>query len=119
PHYGLDEADLDDTPGISTDPVNEADCPDVLIALEKVDKIYQATVALFYLEDCSYNQIAEILAVPVGTVKSRLARGIFQLRRILGISKSEPIPSSAKVQTDGQVSSHDADGNKVVAESSS
>jgi RNA polymerase sigma-70 factor (ECF subfamily) len=47
-------------------------------------------VALFYLEDCSYKEIAEILAVPVGTVKSRIARGIMQLRGILGFVEPEP-----------------------------
>jgi DNA-directed RNA polymerase specialized sigma24 family protein len=40
-------------------------------------------VALFYLEDNSYKDIAEILDVPIGTVKSRIARGIAQLREIL------------------------------------
>jgi RNA polymerase sigma-70 factor (ECF subfamily) len=48
-----------------------------------VDEIYQAPVALFYLEDCSYKEIAEILNVPIGTVKSRMARGIAQLQSIL------------------------------------
>ena len=55
----------------------------VLSALAKVDEVYQAAVALFYLEDCSYKEIASILAVPIGTVKSRIARGIGQLREIL------------------------------------
>jgi RNA polymerase sigma-70 factor (ECF subfamily) len=40
-------------------------------------------VALFYLEDYSYNEIAAILEVPLGTVKSRIARGIAQLQRML------------------------------------
>ena len=55
----------------------------VLLALARVDEVYQAAVALFYLEDYSYKDIAEILEVPVGTIKSRIARGIEQLRRIL------------------------------------
>jgi RNA polymerase sigma-70 factor (ECF subfamily) len=38
---------------------------------------------LFYLEDYSYPQIAEILDVPLGTVKSRIARGIEQLKRLV------------------------------------
>jgi RNA polymerase sigma-70 factor (ECF subfamily) len=52
-------------------------------ALKKVDEVYQAPVSLFYLQDCSYNEIAEILKVPLGTVKSRLARGLGQLQQLL------------------------------------
>ena len=55
----------------------------MLEALAKVDEIYQAPVALFYLEDCPYKEIAEILDIPIGTVKSRMARGIAQLQSIL------------------------------------
>jgi RNA polymerase sigma-70 factor (ECF subfamily) len=40
-------------------------------------------VALFYLEDFSYNEIAEVLDVPLGTVKSRIARGITHLQVML------------------------------------
>ena len=35
---------------------------------------------LFYLEDCSYNEIANILEIPLGTVKSRLHFGLRALR---------------------------------------
>src|SRR5436190_2199345 len=54
----------------------------VLRALDRIDDVYQAAVALFYLEDCSYKDIAAILDVPIGTVKSRIARGIKQLKEI-------------------------------------
>ena len=52
--------------------------------------VYQAPIALFYLEDCSYKEIAEILAVPIGTVKSRMARGIAQLQHILANGATNP-----------------------------
>ena len=86
PHYGLDEVPPDDVPAASSDIVNEADSTQVLSALAKVDEVYQAAVALFYLEDYSHKEIAAILAVPVGTVKSRLSRGLVQLRKILGLA---------------------------------
>lgn len=68
-----------------TDPimVNNSDWAQVLEALGRVDEHYQSAVALFYLEDCSYKEIAEVLDVPIGTVKSRLARGLEQLKKIL------------------------------------
>ncbi len=87
PHHELGEV-ADQLPVLSTEPANQADCSLVLPALAKVDDVYQAAVALFYLEDCSYKDIAEILDVPVGTVKSRIARGITQLREILSAAGS-------------------------------
>src|SRR5665213_159558 len=51
----------------------------ILAALAQLEEIYQAPVALFYLQDHSYNEIAEILDVPLGTVKSRLSRGLEKL----------------------------------------
>lgn len=55
----------------------------VLEALGRLDDNFHAAVALFYLEDHSYPEIAEILQVPLGTVKSRISRGIAQLQILL------------------------------------
>jgi RNA polymerase sigma factor (sigma-70 family) len=82
PHYELSEVPLE-LPALSPAMANELDSAQVVKALAQVDDIYQAPVALFYLEDCSYKEIAEILNVPIGTVKSRMARGIAQLQNIL------------------------------------
>src|SRR5438045_3566910 len=70
-------------PDPSPEPAAHADCSQVLPALARIDRVYQAAVALFYLEDYAYKDIAAILEVPIGTVKSRIARGIAQLRKIL------------------------------------
>jgi RNA polymerase sigma-70 factor (ECF subfamily) len=59
------------------------DSPQVLNALAKIEPSFQAAVSLFYLEDYTYPQIAEILDIPLGTVKSRIARGIGQLKKLL------------------------------------
>src|SRR5438445_4681447 len=88
PHYELSQV-AGELPLISPARVNQLDSGVVLQALAQVDEVYQAPVALFYLEDCSYKEIAEILAVPLGTVKSRIARGIAQLQKSL----AAPIPS--------------------------
>jgi len=81
-HCHLEEV-ADELPVLSTEAAYQADCCEVLRALAKLDEVYQAAVALFYLDDCSYKDIALILDVPLGTVKSRIARGIVQLREIL------------------------------------
>jgi RNA polymerase sigma-70 factor (ECF subfamily) len=54
-----------------------------------LDEVYQAPVALFYLQDYSYNEIAAILEVPLGTVKSRLARGLGRLHQLMTGEKIE------------------------------
>jgi RNA polymerase sigma-70 factor (ECF subfamily) len=71
---------------------DRVDSSQVLLALAKVDEVYQAALALFYLNDCSYPDIATVLEVPLGTVKSRIARGLGQLRAIL-LSGDSPAPS--------------------------
>jgi RNA polymerase sigma-70 factor (ECF subfamily) len=81
-HYNL-ETVSGELPVVSPDLLHRSDHSQVLLALGKVDQIYQAALALFYLEDFSYRDIALVLEVPVGTVKSRMARGIRQLRKIL------------------------------------
>ncbi len=82
PHLELDTVAVE-LPVVSPATVSRLDTAQVLDALTQVDDVYQAPVALFYLQDCSYNEMAEILGVPLGTVKSRLARGIGQLQHLL------------------------------------
>jgi RNA polymerase sigma-70 factor (ECF subfamily) len=59
--------------------------------LAQMDDQFRAPIALFYLDDCSYLEIAEILDIPLGTVKSRIARGLVQLRRLL-LRNPSPAP---------------------------
>ena len=52
-------------------------------ALAKLSPELRETVILRDLEELEYKEIAEILAVPEGTVKSRLNRGRAELARVL------------------------------------
>ena len=55
----------------------------VKTALEGVPRPYRAVLVLRELDGCSYEEIAEILGIAEGTVKSRLMRGRELLRRKL------------------------------------
>ena len=52
-------------------------------ALKRLPADFRMPVVLRDLEEWSYEEIAESLRVPVGTVKSRIARGRGQLRALL------------------------------------
>ena len=57
---------------------------DVAQALALLPEEYRTTLVLRHVADLDYEEIAEIQGVPVGTVRSRLARGRAQLAEILG-----------------------------------
>jgi len=75
---------------LSTEPAPEQASLDAL-ALADIDSAlaclpeeFRQAVVLSDVADLDYSTIAEMLEVPVGTVKSRVARGRSQLRDLLG-----------------------------------
>jgi RNA polymerase sigma-70 factor (ECF subfamily) len=78
------ESELPEAPSASW---QHLDGTAVLEALSRLDRDFQAPIALFYLEDYSYLEIGQILEIPLGTVKSRISRGIAQLQRVLSDSE--------------------------------
>jgi RNA polymerase sigma factor (sigma-70 family) len=93
PHHELEAVAAELPPAASPEVANQVDSAHILSALSQVDDVYQAALALFYIDDLSYEEIATALDVPVGTVRSRLSRGITQLRRIV-------LPEDATCETD-------------------
>jgi len=54
-------------------------------AIAKLPEEQRAVILLVGLEGMRYEEVAEVLDVPVGTVRSRLSRGREALRRLMGI----------------------------------
>jgi RNA polymerase sigma-70 factor (ECF subfamily) len=77
----------DPTPGIDAQVAGRLD---VDAALRELPPEFRAAVALRDLADLDYATIAEILAIPPGTVRSRIARGRAALADRLG--NPEPVP---------------------------
>lgn len=59
-------------------------------ALGQVGTEYRVVLVLRHIADLDYEEIANILDIPVGTVRSRLARGRAQLSEIVGNQLAEP-----------------------------
>ena len=71
----------------STDPAAEIDREELVLAVRKaiseLPEVYRAAVVLVDLEGLDYRTAAEVMKVPVNTVRSRLARARDLLRRKL------------------------------------
>jgi RNA polymerase sigma-70 factor (ECF subfamily) len=58
-------------------------------ALLDLEENYRAPLALFYLQEHSCPEIAEILDIPIETVRSRIWRGKLKLRKLLADAAGE------------------------------
>jgi RNA polymerase sigma-70 factor (ECF subfamily) len=68
---------------VSSDCVDRIDAHTLIKFLAEIDEDYRAPLVLYYMEDLSYKEIANALALPLGTVQSRIARAKIQLLRLL------------------------------------
>jgi RNA polymerase sigma-70 factor, ECF subfamily len=59
------------------------DTEHVAEALDALPEEYRVVASLYFVDDLSYQQIAEAVGCPVGTVRSRLHRGRRMLQRAL------------------------------------
>jgi RNA polymerase sigma-70 factor (ECF subfamily) len=77
------EESTHDLPDVPVDCVDRIDSRTLVRMLAEIDEDFRAPLVLYYMEDFSYKQIADVLAVPLGTVQSRIARAKMQLLRRL------------------------------------
>jgi RNA polymerase sigma-70 factor (ECF subfamily) len=64
-------------------PVDPIDREELAAALAELPDEFRLVLLMFYFEELSYQQMAEQLAIPMGTVMSRLSRAKEHLRRRL------------------------------------
>lgn len=62
----------------------------VRAALLKIPETYRSVLILRHYEDLKFREIGEVLGIPEGTVKSRMAEGLTQLARLLDARKVRP-----------------------------
>lgn len=82
PHLELGEME-NELPAVSPEAISALDAARVVALLGQVGEPYHAALTLFYMEDCSYKEIADILDIPLGTVQSRISRGMSQLQQLI------------------------------------
>lgn len=74
-----------ETPQIETNPENQLFQKELIQetrkAIQSLPDDYQGVILLYYYAELSYNEISELLSIPMGTVKSRLNRGRLLIKK--------------------------------------
>ena len=60
---------------------DDDDVADLHAGLDRIDAIHREVLTLAFLEDLSYEETADVVGVPIGTVRSRIHYGRRALRR--------------------------------------
>ena len=89
PHETINET-VQDLPHVPAACVERLDAQTLLRFLGELDEDHRTVLVLYYMEDLSYKEIAEVLAAPLGTVQSRIARAKTQLFRRLTTTQFTP-----------------------------
>lgn len=86
-----ESAIVDLAPGLATLAVQRADQRLLVAALQHIPLELQVLLELYYWEELDVAELAEVLQIPTGTVKSRLSRGRSLLRE-----QMERLPATAE-----------------------
>jgi RNA polymerase sigma-70 factor, ECF subfamily len=99
PHFEIESVG-DELPAIAPEHVDVLENEIVRLALLQLEEHYRLPLVLFYLNDHSYEEIATVLDVPIGTVMSRLSRGKAQLREKLVSCAIDRQPQAKTIRLD-------------------
>lgn len=75
PEDHLDDVDYHMVSSTGTEAGRVLDGKRAVAVLKSLEEVYRAPLSLFFLQQHSYKEIAEILKIPIGTVMSRISRG--------------------------------------------
>ncbi|MBM3853852.1 MAG: RNA polymerase sigma factor [Verrucomicrobia bacterium] len=89
-------------PALTVDAVDKLDGAIAMEELNGIEETFRVPLVLFYLQQLSYREIAEMLDVPIGTVMSRLFRGKTALRERLAARLAGQAPSNIVPISDGR-----------------
>jgi len=79
--------------------LSRLDAESIVMALEALPDEYRVACALYFVQDFSYEEIAQTLDVPLGTVRSRIHRGRKLLQqRLWSIAEERGIVKQLKAQ---------------------
>jgi RNA polymerase sigma-70 factor (ECF subfamily) len=101
PEEGCAQIDIED---LSATPFDQLAAQEIQVAvqgaLQQVPEVFRTAVILRDLEGLSYEEVAEVLDVSVGTVKSRILRGRRSLKEVLEplLGEREPVRQEAMKQ---------------------
>jgi RNA polymerase sigma-70 factor (ECF subfamily) len=84
-HISLDDTPelLSNSPSPQEQAVKNENAKELHIAVRKLPVKYQTVISLYYWQDQKYEDIAEILNIPIGTVRTWLKRAKTQLKEEL------------------------------------
>jgi RNA polymerase sigma-70 factor (ECF subfamily) len=88
--FSLDDVALTGTETAEEDALERIDHEQVRAALLQLPVEQRSALILRYYHDLSYDEIAQVLACPIGTVRSRLHNGLARLKRVLATEVITP-----------------------------
>jgi RNA polymerase sigma-70 factor (ECF subfamily) len=86
--------ELSDMPAAEAGPSNDARLEQIREAIAELPLLHRETLLLKLQQELSYEEIAEILGVPVGTVRSRLHYAVATLKQALNPPMNKSIATT-------------------------
>ncbi|HXI20636.1 MAG TPA: sigma-70 family RNA polymerase sigma factor, partial [Gemmatimonadales bacterium] len=98
------------------DLITRLESEEISAALASLPPEYRTVATLYFVEDLSYQEIAQIVGCPVGTVRSRLHRGRRLLqRRLLALAREHGVTGSSGMSLAGAESADVNDPDMALA----